>query len=185
MVRIEICLHLGPNKSTLGRQRSSKGIPRCHSGNFFTVFCVFFELFWWGPWGVMLLLLLDFDVKFELSIIDCCGIIVALLWHYPGILAGLLWDYTMELWCEYCASAVGCFCACACLAVWLSGICVGLLWDCCGVDVEFYYSVAQMLFWRSNKSEASKSTHTHEYWNTLAIVLISLSSFQDIRQHVF
>ena len=40
----------------------------------------------------MLLLLLDFDVKFALSMIDCCGIIVivALLWHYRGILTGLL-----------------------------------------------------------------------------------------------
>ena len=33
----------------------------------------------------MLLLLLDFDVNFAHSMIHCCGIIVALLWHYSGI----------------------------------------------------------------------------------------------------
>ena len=38
----------------------------------------------------MLLLLVDFDVKIALSMIDCCGIIVALLWHYCENLAGLL-----------------------------------------------------------------------------------------------
>ena len=38
----------------------------------------------------MLLLLPDFDVKFALIMVDCCGIIVALLCHYRGILAGLL-----------------------------------------------------------------------------------------------
>ena len=37
----------------------------------------------------MLLLLLDFDVTYALNMIDCGGIIVALLWHYRGILSGL------------------------------------------------------------------------------------------------